>query len=489
MEKQFGFSTLEIMMAMAVAVCALTAAASLVFGGQQFVIDAQKNSQARAAALEMLARQRILAQDDFRLVNAATSTNGIYSREVKASWQSFFAKKILARVSWSESGRSSAVALETIIADYGGTAGNDTCDSNLSGDWTNPRIEKVINLNDFAESASSSYAVGDIDVYMGKLYVAITKTGTSHDSTLFIFDVDNPSLPLLLDKIDNNNLAMAGINAIAANKNYVYAASVTAKNFQIIDVSQVPLKIFSHKINNGEEAVSVFYRNNYVYLGLAKVNGPEFNIIDASDANDPVIIGSFEIGAGVSDIYVKGDYAYLAHPADLTSLEESGREQLTILNIADPANPYRAGGFFHEAGMLGFGKSLRVIGNRIYFGRTTSHIGAIPDDIPDFFIFDAAEPAVISVLGSRAFSRVGSLNGLIIRDNLAFVLLGTTNLGGDLRILSIANPDDIVEEKIIGLPGDFGGGGGAALDCEGNNLYMASIDGAGKSYISIISAE
>jgi len=106
--------------------------------------------------------------------------------------------------------------------------------------------------------------------------------------------------------------------------------------------------------------------------------------------------------------------------------------------------------------MGGHGKSLRVIGNRIYFGRTTSHISGAADEIGDFFILsgDDISTGSVPILGRQSFSRVGSANKLIIRDNLAFVLLGTENSGGDLRILNIADPANIAEEKIVDLPGE-----------------------------------
>jgi len=373
----------------------------------------------------------------------------------------------------------------------------------LTGDWKNPQIIKTIDFSDFAESASSTYAIGDIDVYKNKLYVAMEKTGTKTDSTFFIFDVDNPSFPTLLNKMDNAPTTINGFGSLVVNKNYAYFAnnhnsdfSTCSQNYncaqlQIINLDSLVISNFKlpEIFGKSGQGNSIFYKNGYVYLGLTKANGPEFNIIKVNDVNNPVVVGSFEIGAGINDIYVKGDYVYLAHPADLASPEESGREQLTILNIADPANSYRVGGFYYSQGMGGHGKSLRAIGNRIHFGRTTSHISGSPDVIPEFFILDGADAASITTLGSWSFSRVGSVNGLIVRDNLAFILLGTANLGGDLRILNIDAPDNITEEKIIDLPGIGGGVGGAAMDCEGNHLYVASIDGAGKSYVSIITAQ
>ncbi len=488
-ENQAGFLTAEIMLALAVMVCAITAAGLMAFSGQTMASDSELDFQAVDLAQKMLEDQRILASDDFRLVNSTTTKEGIFNGRVDVAPQSFFVKSVDAVVDWDISGRSRQTRISALIADYNATAGDDTCDSNLTGDWTNPQIEKVIDFSQFTESASSTYAIGDIDVYKNKLYVGMEKTGTKTDSTFFVFDIANPVAPLLINRIDNNAAAMAGINAIAVNKAYAYVASATTKQFQIIDVSKNPLKIFSHKINNGEEAQSVFYKNGYVYLGLTKASGPEFNIINAQDPNDPVVMG-FEIDSAVNDIYVKGDYAYLAHPANLASGIESGREQLTILNVADPANPYRVGGYYHDESLGGNGKSLYSISNKIYLGRTTSHISGAPDTISDFFVFDNPNPgtADVLVLGSQAFSRVGSANGVLVREKFAFVLLGTESQGGDLRILNIADPANIIEKKIVDLPSGANGVGGAAMDCEGNYLYVASVDGAGKSYISVITA-
>jgi len=502
---QSGFLTMEILLAMTVAVFVLAGAVLVAFGGQSLDIGTAQNSEALVLAKEMIADRQAAAADDFRLVNSTGTQTGIFTQKTEVATHSFFTKKITASVDWDFAGRRQKVTLQTLISDWRGTAGNDTCDSNLSGDWKNPQVEKVIDFSDFAESASSTYAIGDIDAYKNKLYVAMEKTGTKNDATFFVFNIENPLLPALSDKIDNAPTTIDGFGSLAVNKDYAYFANNHNSNFstclqnyncaqlQIMDLNSFAITNFKvpNIFDKSGQGNSIFYRNGYVYLGLAKANGPEFNIINVNDINNPVIVGSFEIGAGINDIYVKGNYAYLAHPADLTSPSESGREQLTVLNITDPVNPYRAGGFYQEGGMGGHGKSLRVIGNQIYFGRTTSHISGSPDEIGDFFILsgDDISTGSVPILGRQSFSRVGSANRLIIRNNLAFVLLGTENSGGDLRILNIADPDNIIEEKIIGLPGEVGGRGGVAMDCEGNYLYVASVDGQGKSYLSVITAK
>ncbi len=70
---------------------------------------------------------------------------------------------------------------------------------------------------------------------------------------------------------------------------------------------------------------AVFGQGTYLYLGL----GAELAILDVSDPPYPVRIGYLVLPDIVQDIYVAGDYAYVA---DL----ESG---LRLVNVSDHANP------------------------------------------------------------------------------------------------------------------------------------------------------
>jgi len=479
---------MEILLAMTVAVFALAGAVLVAFGGQSLDIGTAQNSEALVLAEEMINDRQAAAAEDFRRVNSTAGQTGIFTQRTEVSTHSFFTKKIIASVGWDFGGRRQNVTLQTLISDWRGTAGNDTCDSNLSGDWKNPQVEKIIDFSDFAESASSTYAIGDIDVYKNKLYVAMEKTGTKTDATLFIFDISNVQSPT---KIDNAQSTINGLSKITVNGDYIYAASNHTPNFstcvqnyncaqlQIINLDS--LAILNFKLPNifGESGKgnSIFYQNGYVYLGLANANGPEFNIINVGDTGNPVVAGSFEIGAGINDIYVKGNYAYLA-------TADSNRE-LIIINVADPFAPNLVAGYnlLPDQTNWGYGENIQVIGNKIYFGRT--YIA----NSPEFYLLDCNQ-SLISMLGN--YSENGapfSVNDIIVRDNLAFILTGSGSQGGDLRILDIADPGDIAEEKTVDLPGEAGGRGGAAMDCEGNYLYVASVDAQGKSYLSVITAK
>ena len=443
-------------------------------------VDSELDAQALEMAQRLIEEQRILAGDDFRRVNSTSTTEGIFSGRVDVSRHDFFVKSISAAVNWNIDGRNRQTEISALITDYGNTAGNDTCDSNLTGDWSNPQI-KHFDFAILSEIASST--ISDIDAYKGKLYVVMEESATTTDPTMFIFNIIDPVNP---KKFDNSNIKNR-LAAITLNQNYAFTANITSVNqLQIMDVKNPDNPVVASKLElknkiTGEDCKgtgkNIFYREGYVYLGTSNDNNcPEFNVIDIKNINNPIVLGNFEIGAGINDIYIKGDYAYLA-------TADSARE-LIILDIADPSAPvlFAVYNLLPDQTNWGYGKSIKVIGNKIYFGRT--YIA----NSPEFYLFNHNQ-SLISVLDNYSDNGAPfSVNDLIIRNNLAFILAGSASQGGSLRILNIADPANIVEEKIISLPGVADGVGGVAMDCEGNYLYVASIDGEGKSYVSIITA-
>ena len=251
-----------------------------------------------------------------------------------------------------------------------------------------------------------------------------------------------------------------------------------------------------------EQAVgkSIAYADKYVYLGLSTtVNGPGFHIIDVSDPLNPVHVSSWPTpapsfgpsGAPINAIWVRDNYAYIAHPEGLVGAEN---EELTVLDISNPANPVRVSGFDGADNGIGAnGKSLYVVGSTIYFGRTASKIsGNSSDAFPELFILDATDPENLPSIpkGSKSLDPLPtgpgeeSLNGLIVRDYLAFLIENSK-----LQILQIDNPSNITSYALdLTLePGTGGGQQGSASDCEGNYLFIGSESSDDKGYLSVIS--
>ena len=487
------------LIAMAILVTVISAVILISFGSQSMLIDSQTNSEALNEAQKLLENAQALARKDFKLVNpiSTTSPDGFYHEEVVVEQQSdFFTKKVTATVSWlGEHNRNLYVKLSALVTDFENAVGGDTCDSVLSPNadaWKTPQVKNSI--TDFAQLAgvSGNYPITGINVYQGKLYVTVASTATNTDPTFFSFDISNPASPALLEKIDNDNDVQAGLNAVAVDGKYAYAASAREISedpafgqLQIIDISNPvsPNVVYTLKVSGVTGAPgegignSIFYKDGFVYLGLTKVGSEstkgEFNIIDVHNfpTNQPLLAGSYTIGNAVNAIYVKGKYAYLA---------TSDSQELIILDVSDPSDISTWG--YDAAG--GNGKSLYLIGDSLYLASG-----------PEFYILNNSDPEnIISNNPTPPTINIGSdINGLMVRTgldtaapptlhNLAF-LLATNNF----QVWDITNLSAITQwsPTFLNLPGS-GSTFEPVFDCEGNNFFVGSNDSDDHGYLSVI---
>jgi hypothetical protein len=488
-KKSNGFITLEIIIAMTILVLTLSATTLLFFGNLSIVSDGERNREAQGILQAMLGTAREISSRDFKQsIAIKTNSKGNFLRAASVTNNGYFSKKITATVSWSNVfNREQQISSSEVITDYQNTSGGDTCDGELIGDWTHPHI--VNSILDFATllgASGSVYSITDIDAYRGKLYVTTNNTSVNQE-TFFIFDIKNPAHPTLISKLDNDLVNNTGIKAISVygNKYEQYAYVANSSSFvkgqlQIIDIANThPSVIATYKIStnivsgsssqgNGN---SIFYKDGYVYLGLTKtVSGPEFNIIDVHDPFSPVWVGGYSVGNSINNILIRDGFAYLATP---------NNRELILLDITNPTHPTLVGGF-DAPDSVGSGKSLYLVGNTLYLGRTAtaSH--------PELYLIDSSNPLSIHdvPLGTKEIG--SSINSLLVRSNLLFLI--TTS--GQLQIYDIASSSAIVSASApIMLPNS---GSGTAMDCEGNTIFVASMPNTGifgnKSSLSIITA-
>lgn len=508
-----GFTTIELMIAMAIMVMVLSAVVVVAFGNQSFLIGAQTNAEAMNKAQELLEAEQALARKDFNLVNnVASTTDDIYTKAVYVNLlPDLLTKEVKALISWQgERGLKRELELTTLIANFETPVGNNTCNSNLSGDWTNPVIENSnTNFASLVGNPSGTYTLSDVDAYRGNLYVTAINTANPTDQNFFIFDITNPSDPDFLSGLDNENgggTTNAGLSAVRVAedpasspvKTYAYAANgynasystcnpVTKRNcgqLDIFDVTDKSAPLWGTNLMlasstapfvTGPQASgnSIYYKNGYILLGLNATgsgNGPEFHLIDVHNPDDlfggshllfPV--GTYAVGNSVNSMVMRGTYAYIATP---------NSSELQILNMTNPSSITVAGGY--GAGN-GNGKSLYIVGNNVYLGRTT---GAGTD----LQILDNTDPtATLPLLGGIDIEPpTNSVNAIIQRDYLSFLL--TNN---DLKIYKTDNPSSPTLFGSITLPQN-GSAVEPSMDCEDNRIYVTSNDGVGKGFLYVI---
>jgi hypothetical protein len=411
---------------------------------------------------------------------SANSANAIVDNQVR------LIKSDGSTLSSLDRAKSTTWSTGTVDATYGNT-------SDLWGEtWTPADINSAnFGLAFSAKNTAASSKTASVD------YLTITVT---YAKEFYIFDVSNPTSPTFLGGLGNSTFT--GLNAVAvatsSTGSYAYALtnSTTGQSqLEVINVSNpataAVVSTFPNISGTGMGqgvGTSIFYSNSYVYVGLTKVSGPEFNIIDVHVPGSPVYAGSYPLGATVNSIYVRGRFAFIAHPAG------SQLEQLTILDVSDPTNPVRVGGSSNPVGTGATGKSIYNVGDTAYVGRTTSSPGSV-DSIAEFYKFglDSSNPAAVATTSQSTFPLPTSGDGIyqmLVRDYLAFLLTGNAATGnGMLRILDLRTAPTPPTFATVALPN---AGAPAGLDCEGNYLYAASVPPAGasvnKGSISIITA-
>ena len=479
-----GASIIEILIAVAVLTLGMAAAILLSFANQDLKIDSETNSEALAKASALIENARATSRDDFNLVNpVATTTDDIYKKALDVRMVDFVTKKIISRIVWNEgSTRPQIIELSTLVANWQNP--DNTCHSVISNPigWKNPQIASYELGKDLLvpSDPSSGFPIGDVDVHDGKLYVVVNNSNGNNFPTFFTFDVSDPTVkPVFINSFDTDTSVKAGLSAVTVSGHYAYVAKGTGPSngqLQIIDLNTNSV-VVTYKVpgvtGTGGKALgnAIFYKDGYVYLGLTKTaSGPEFNVIDVSTPTAPSWKAGYSVGNGVNSIYVKNGYVYIASP---------NAEDLIVTDVRPSAWPNlpHTGGFNGTGGLNG--KSVSVIGSKIYLGRTFG--------TNEFYILNGAIPSSISEIAHKDLGSGNdtSINGLLIRDYLAFFVTNQK-----FQVWNIADTGNIYPWTENQDPNEFldlpGNSTGTSLDCEGNYIYFGSLPSNDKGYVAIV---
>jgi Tfp pilus assembly protein PilV len=500
-----GSSTIEILIAFAVFTLSITAVISLFFGNQNIALDTQLNDEALYKAQALLEKARIDGQEDFYGLTNFSQSDSIYNKTITYSDVDADTKKAVSNVSWSVGGKNLFITLSSLLTNAVVIASGDTCNPTLAGNWKSPVNQTWEFGKDLVvpNDTSSGYPITDVKAFGRKLYVTVNNTHGNNNGTFFAFTIDtsNPTKPAFIYGIDNDPDAGSseGLNAIAIGGRYAYVANARQIDFshacssglcgqlQVIDLSGTPAQVIktfqipSVTGKNGQSiGKSVFYKSGIVYLGLAKTPDvtsadTEFNIIDVGGGGhggtpqNPVFIGGYQVGAAVNAIYVKDGYAYLAIP-------DSGNdaEDVTVIDVSTDAkrvSPARFAGYNGAGGSNG--ESLQVLNDKIYLGRTYG--------TNEFYKLNAPSATYITSIDVGSGNGT-TINGLQIRDHLAFFLTGDQFQVWDLNTNQPWTPSAVTSE-FLNIPV----GSGTSLSCTGNSLYAGSLPSNDKGYITVIS--
>jgi hypothetical protein len=226
--------------------------------------------------------------------------------------------------------------------------------------------------------------------------------------------------------------------------------------------------------DTAERAIDVAVSGDYAYV--ADVTGG-MRVISVEDPEHPQEVGFFDTPGEACDVTISGNYAYLVDRGTWTGTRHENKG-LHIISIADPENPQEAG-YYNTHFSPG---DVTVSGDYAYVTDGSLSILSVADPerpVRVGYLDEWANDVVIS--GDCAYITGGGLRvvsiadpvhpevvgfyeteytpySIAVHDDFAFILdaaqyeMGIYT-GGNLHVLSIADPENIVEVGFYDLPG------------------------------------
>jgi len=457
-----GFSVIELMIAAALTTVVFSGIVVVVSGGQVAALDTSFSREASARVGTNFEKNVASVVESWDAAVLTDEGDTIYTHSTLPPIPiSPCLKAIQGDVSWtSDKTRGFTTSLMTFVANvdavdlYG-----DDCDTTTIGGFDNPHSPASFNIT--GQSGAT-----DIDAYGDFLYLTTYVTPEAKED-FFIFEFDGAALsgPDPDDAFIPRGVlnVTEGVHRLDVAKvpsdggTYAFLAGASNESdasdteLIVVDVADPddPQMVGHANLGitpdcPGDEcpggALSIFYYDEKVYIGTNQINGPEFYVYDVSSPTSPSSLGSIEIGHTINDIYVAGDYAYLATD------DQSG--ELMVIDVSVPAamlHPDATGMKFDLTGTQD-GTALFYSSGIVYLG-----VGRSAGDSAawhDFYALNVSNPSTISEMGSKdvGLQNNSEVVGVVVKESYAFLALDDPTTG--LQVLNISNPFDIIDQSV-----------------------------------------
>ncbi|OGZ11954.1 MAG: hypothetical protein A3C93_05950 [Candidatus Lloydbacteria bacterium RIFCSPHIGHO2_02_FULL_54_17] len=484
-QKNGGWSTLELLIALGIMTVVLVPATQVVLGNTEFARDTRFSQAALVMAEHNIENAgRELHADWDSATTEYDSTSEVLPDEKSETMTitdiSECLKEVTSQLDWNNSPiRSQATGITTLVTNPSEVRrlGGGCNTMPPSGDWDTPEV-----LGYTSPSVIDGEATGiDVMNFAGQRYAFLTSVHSSpaKDDFWVIDGTDPESTPPPvvgqihvspgLNAIDVARLEIGGVS-----KTYAFAANDdNADHLMVIDITD-PLTA-THLVSASRSlpemttgvARSIFYYDEKVYIGTQYLGCPlcpstqnnEFHIFDVSDPTSPVWEGSIDVDRNVNAIVVSDGVAYLATGPG----SSSPYTPLKIFDVDPDSLTY-----LQEIGSFAVpsdeqGTSLYLLGTKLYLGRERATASN-----KDFYILDVTNPVApqefpggssvklaltgatavvkdIEVQGRYAFLAIENTTS---QDTFQVWDVATTN---DLRRLNVCTAGDPLPQDMNGL--------------------------------------
>lgn len=318
-------------------------------------------------------------------------------------------KRVTSQVTWKLTElRSQNVSLITYLTNW----------LKLVGNWVNPFQEAGINLSG-AQDGLKIQTQGD--------YAYLVRNDGTPD--FVIINISNPATPSILGSL---NLSGAPVN-IAVSGDYAYIASQdNNQELQVINISNPssPNVVGIFDTSGTADANGIYVSDSMAYLVRNSSVWDEFLIINVSLPSNPTLVGSLNLNERANEVIVLGNYAYVA--------SGHNSQELQVVDITNPSSPSLIGSY----NLSGNSNSLSITGfnNTVVLGRADGLI----------YLFNVTNPNLPNLSGY--FDTTGAINDISLGVNNTYAFLATSAGASEFRVVNISTPTSPTSIGELNLP-------------------------------------
>ncbi len=243
----------------------------------------------------------------------------------------------------------------------------------------------------------------------------------------FIINITDPINPILTGNCDSINIAFN----VKIKDDFAYVTDY-GYGLRVINITTPKNPTLTGSAKTPGYAKGIYIVDDYLYISyeIDPVTGDSgedgLGIIDISDPKNPTIIATFNTSTSANDVYVSGNYAYVAEGDELSGNFE-------IVNISDSINPTLAGSYDISENAW----DMQVVENFAYI------IGSWPG----FLILNVTDPTNPTLQGS--YNDISTAR-IFIDGNYAYVT-GDYTIGlSHIKGLFVINITDPINPTLIG---------------------------------------
>ncbi len=296
-------------------------------------------------------------------------------------------------------------------------------DGSLSGDWTLPITVGTADLGAGNQGT-------DIVVDLPYIYASGVASSSSKPD-LFIFDATDLTAPTLIKSI---NIGSGGINALALEGDYLYAASANnSMEFMVFDVSTPASAslVTSSNLSGSNDGLTIIVKDTFVALGRDSSSSyDEIYFYDVTTPTSPTLLSTYGVPDDVND--------FATSETHLFAVTSATNDDLLVFDITDPLAPTYVSTFNISDSTADLSIAYQDPG--------VAFVGNAGNTL---MVLDVSDLSAITE--TETISTGGEVRDVVcVVDNLAF--LATTDPNKEFTILDISDLDAIAEYAYLNFP-------------------------------------